>query len=147
MMVTVPGASAHGAIRPIEPGDKPLLRALGETSSADFGYRRFLGPRGPFTAGELRYLTEVDHRDHEALVAIDPVTGGVVGVARFVRDRERPGSAEIAVIVTDAWQRHGVGSTLPSRLRPPARAAGAHPPPWRRPPAGARQEASPASPG
>jgi GNAT superfamily N-acetyltransferase len=45
-------------------------------------------------------------------------------VARFVRDRRRPENAEIAVIVTDAWQGHGVGSALLSRLADRARAEG-----------------------
>ena len=124
MIGPAPGESARFDMRPIEPGDKQLLQAFRENSSADSGYRRFLGPHGPFTAGELRYLTEVDHRDHEAIVAIDPAAGGVVGVARYVRDRERPGSAEIAVIVTDAWQGHGVGSALLWRLASRARAEG-----------------------
>src|SRR3954447_4986394 len=112
-------------MRPIEPGDKHRLQAFREHSSADSGYRRFFGPRGPFTADELRHLTEVDHRDHEAIVAIDPVTRGMVGVARYVRDRDCPCSAEIAVIVTDAWQGQGVGSALLSRRAAPAAAAGA----------------------
>jgi len=111
-------------MRPIEPRDKERLQAFREHSSADSGYRRFFGPRGPFTDDELRYLTEVDHRDHEAIVALDSATGSVVGVARYVRDRERPGSAEIAVIVTDAWQGQGVGSALLSRLAERARAEG-----------------------
>ena len=66
----------------------------------------------------------MDHRDHEAIVAVDPAAGGVVGVARYVRDRERPGSAEIAVIVTDAWQGHGVSSALLWRLADRALAEG-----------------------
>ena len=48
----------------------------------------------------LRYFTGVDHRDHEALGALDHVRGGGVGIARYVRDREDPYAAEIAV--TDA---------------------------------------------
>ena len=119
-----PGQVARFVMRPIEPADKQRLQAFREKTSADSGYRRFFGPRGPFSAGELRHLTEVDHRDHEAIVAIDPTTGGLVGVARYVRDGERPGSAEIAVIVTDAWQGQGVGSVLLSRLAERARAEG-----------------------
>jgi RimJ/RimL family protein N-acetyltransferase len=124
MMGPARGETARLDMRPIEPGDKQLLQAFRDNSSADAGYRRFFGPRGPFAAGELRYLTEVDHRDHEAIVAINPATGGLVGVARFVRDRRAPGNAEIAVIVTDAWQGHGVGSALLSRLADRARAEG-----------------------
>jgi GNAT superfamily N-acetyltransferase len=124
MIGTAPGNIEGFDMRPIEPGDKQRLQAFRENSSADSGYRRFFGPRGPFSADELRHLTEVDHRDHEAIVALDPATGGLVGVARYVRDRERPADAEIAVIVTDAWQGHGVGSALLSRLAARARAEG-----------------------
>ena len=38
----------------------------------------------------LRYLTDIDHRDHEAMTALDEETGEGVGVARYVGDRERP---------------------------------------------------------
>ena len=46
---------------------------------------------------QLAYLTEVDHHDHEALVAADAGTGEAIGVGRFVRledgtSRRRPRS-------------------------------------------------------
>jgi GNAT superfamily N-acetyltransferase len=78
------------------------------------------------TAAELRYFTEVDHRDHEALMAVDPASGSGVGVARYVRDRDRGDSAEIAVFVLDAWQGRGVGKVLLDRLADRARAEGIH---------------------
>src|SRR6516225_6224886 len=91
-------------IRPIGPGDKGALAAAVDESSDQAVYRRFLNPHGRLTAAELRYLTEVDHRDHEALLAIDPASSRSVGVARYVRDHERPERAEIAVAVLEAWQ-------------------------------------------
>jgi RimJ/RimL family protein N-acetyltransferase len=66
----------------------------------------------------------VDHRNHEALLAVDPATGNSVGVARYVRDRERNGSAEIAVSVLETWQGRGVGKALLQRLADRARAEG-----------------------
>ena len=57
-------------IRPIEPEDKAALAAAVDQSSDEAVYRRFLNPHGRLTASELRYLTEVDHRDHEALLAV-----------------------------------------------------------------------------
>jgi GNAT superfamily N-acetyltransferase len=65
---------------------------------------------------ELRYFTGVDHRDHEALGALDHVRGGGVGIARYVRDREDPYAAEIAVSVIDGWQGRGLGTELLARL-------------------------------
>ena len=51
----------------------------------------------------VRYLTNVDHHDHEAVVALDPVTREGVGVARYVRPA-RHERAEAAVTVIDDWQ-------------------------------------------
>ena len=87
-----------------------------EQSSHDAIYHRFLNPHGRLTAAELRYFTEVDHRDHEALIAVDPGSGVGVGVARYIRDHERRDSAEIAVSVLEAWQGRGVGKALLRRL-------------------------------
>jgi GNAT superfamily N-acetyltransferase len=113
---TPPGSGTQLEIRPIEPGDKAALMAAVEQSSDDAIYRRFLNPHGRLTATELRYLTEVDHRDHEALLAVVPGTGKSVGVARYVRDRERRDSAEIALAVLEPWQGRGVGKALLHRL-------------------------------
>jgi GNAT superfamily N-acetyltransferase len=111
-------------IRPIAPDDKAGLAAAVDQSSDEAVYRRFLNPHGRLTAAELRYLTEVDHRDHEALLAIDPVSQMSVGVTRYVRDRERHETAEIAVAVLESWQGRGVGKALLHRLAERARNEG-----------------------
>jgi len=111
-------------IRPIEPGDKAALTAAVDQSSDEAIYRRFLNPHGRLTADELRYLTEVDHRDHEALLAVDPGGGKSLGVGRYVRDRERGDSAEIAVAVLESWQGRGVGKALLHKLAARARDEG-----------------------
>jgi protein lysine acetyltransferase len=103
-------------IRPIESSDKGALAAALEQSSSEAVYRRFLAPHGPLSPRELRYLTEVDHHEHEALLAVDPESGRSVGVARYIRDRERHDSAEIAVAVLESWQGRGVGKALLRRL-------------------------------
>jgi RimJ/RimL family protein N-acetyltransferase len=64
----------------------------------------------------LNYLTRIDHHDHEALVAIVPATGELVGVARFIRSAEDPRSAEVAFVVADRWRRQGLGGELLRRL-------------------------------
>jgi RimJ/RimL family protein N-acetyltransferase len=73
---------------------------------------------------DLVYLTDVDHRRHEALVGIDPETGDILGVARWFR---RPGErevAELAVAVVDDWQGRGIGSGLVAAINERARAEG-----------------------
>jgi GNAT superfamily N-acetyltransferase len=76
------------------------------------------------SAAELRYFTEVDGHHHEALGAVDPRTGDGVGVARFVRDREDPSRAEVAVTVADDWQHRGVATLLLDQLTERARTEG-----------------------
>jgi GNAT superfamily N-acetyltransferase len=112
------------AVRPIEPSDKLELVAAFERLSEASRRRRFLSPHGQLTKGELRYLTEVDHHDHEALVGYDRGTGEGIGIARYVRHAQRSNSAEIAVAVADEWQGRGVGTTLLHALAERARSEG-----------------------
>ncbi len=99
------------AIRPIAPGDKSALVDNFSHLSEKSVYRRFLAPVKRLTASELTYLTELDHSDHEALIAITE-DAEIVGVARYVRQDADPKRAEVAVTVLDAWQGRGVGTTL-----------------------------------
>jgi RimJ/RimL family protein N-acetyltransferase len=111
-------------IRPVRPADDGLL-ADGFTRLSDRSRRmRFLGPKEALSAAELRYFTDVDHRDHEALGALDHARGGGVGIARYVRDRDDPRTAEIAVTVIDDWQGRGLGTELLARLSERARQEG-----------------------
>ena len=109
-------------VRPLTAADGPeLMRGL-EHLSPRSRYRRFLGTPhiGP---AQIRYLTDVDHHDHEALGASDPRTGAGVGVARYIREAGTD-RAEIAVTVEDEWQGRGVGGALLARLADRARAEG-----------------------
>jgi RimJ/RimL family protein N-acetyltransferase len=112
-------------IRPIRPDDKALLadgvRHLSERSA----YQRFLSPKHKLAAGELRYLTEVDFRDHVAFVAVPADEPEVlVGVGRWVRLASDPEIAEIAFVVADALQRCGLGTALGEALADAARERG-----------------------
>jgi len=111
-------------IRPISPDDKEGLSRSFDRLSEQSRYRRFLSPHDRLSAAELRYFTEVDHHDHEALVAVDPRIPAGVGLARYVRWKGDPQSAELAVAVVDDWQGKGVGTRLASALAKRAREEG-----------------------
>jgi GNAT superfamily N-acetyltransferase len=111
-------------IRPISNEDKQLLREGFERLSERSRYQRFLSPQERLSDRELRYLTEVDHHDHEALVAIDRGTNQGVGVARYVRSKTDPTVAELAVAVVDERQGQGVGGRLAAALADRARVVG-----------------------
>ena len=111
-------------IRPIEPDDKERLHTAFHNLSDESRRRRFMGPADALADEDLVYLTEVDHRRHEALVATHPETGEILGVARWVRVPGEREVAELAVAVIDDWQGRGVGSELVSAINARARAEG-----------------------
>ncbi len=102
-------------MRPIEPGDKEALATGFAALTAESRYRRFFAPIKRLSRLDLRYLTEVDHHNHEAIIAFAPETGETVGVARFVRSTE-PTVAEVAVTVVDGWQGRGVATAMLEQL-------------------------------
>jgi protein lysine acetyltransferase len=112
-------------IRPIRPDDKELLVAGLRLLSPESQYKRFLSPKPHLTRAELRYLTEVDGVGHYALVAVERDTPRhLVGVGRFIRDPERPDTAEFAIVVGDHYQGQGAGRALGSLLVDAARDRG-----------------------
>jgi RimJ/RimL family protein N-acetyltransferase len=111
-------------IRPIRPEDREELAAGMERLSPESRYRRFFTPTSGLSPSELTYLTEVDHHDHEALVALEPETEHGIGVARFVRSADDAETAEVAVAVADSWHNRGVATALLARLTERAREEG-----------------------
>jgi RimJ/RimL family protein N-acetyltransferase len=118
-------SGARVRIRPIRPDDGALLADGLEHLSDESAYQRFLSPKQTLSAGERRYLTEVDFRDHVALVAVRPeAPGELVGVGRWIRLPDEPDTAEIAFVVSDALQRQGLGIALAEALADSARDRG-----------------------
>jgi RimJ/RimL family protein N-acetyltransferase len=113
-------------IRPVRRTDASLLADGFARLSERSRWTRFLGRKNTLTEADLRYFTDVDHHDHEALGALDHVRGGGVGIARYVRDREDQHAAEIAVTIADEWQGRGLGSELLARLSDRACQEGIH---------------------
>jgi RimJ/RimL family protein N-acetyltransferase len=111
-------------IRQIQPDDAPaLVRAyanLGEQSR----YRRFFTIMPALPESILKAAVEVDHRDHEALVAVPLLSAEIVGECRFIRLPDQPDTAEVGVTVVDAWQGRGLGSALLALLSERALEAG-----------------------
>ncbi len=104
--------------------DMELLQRGFEHLGPESRYRRFLSPVPELTEAMARFLTEVDHHDHEAFIALDVETGEGIGVVRYVRIAERRDAAEFAVTVVDDWQRRGLGTLLLEVISARARAEG-----------------------
>jgi RimJ/RimL family protein N-acetyltransferase len=115
-------------IRPITAEDKAELARAFHSLSEETRRRRFHGVVTEPSEATLRYLTEVDQRNHVALVAViespDLKSEQGIGVARFIRTSEDPKVAEAAVTVVDAFQGQGVGRHLLTELARVARRLG-----------------------
>jgi EmrB/QacA subfamily drug resistance transporter len=111
-------------IRPVQSADAPLLADGFARLSDTSRQMRFLTKKKELSPAELRYFTNVDHHDHEALGALDHADGRGVGIARYVRDTEDPQAAEIAVTIIDDWQHRGLGTELLAELSDRARQEG-----------------------
>ena len=99
-------------LRALRPDDAPGLAEAFEQLSETSRYRRFFTAKPHLSERSLAFFTDVDHHDHEALVAVTPGSGQLVGVARFIRNPREPDQAEGAVTVIDSWQRRGLGTAL-----------------------------------
>jgi len=100
--------------RPLGKEDRELLRRGFDHLSNEGRYTRFFHQVTHLSEEQLTYLTDVDQRDHFAWVAVvpgtDPAEG--VGISRWIRLRDDPTAAEVAVTVVDDYQRKGIGRTL-----------------------------------
>ena len=108
--------------RPLGPADAELVGDALEGLSARSRQMRFAAPM-PTLAGHLvRYLSTPDGRRH---VAWGVLSGDrLAAMGRFVRLADDPGTAEVALTVTDCWQGRGLGPALLRRLAGAARELG-----------------------
>ena len=111
-------------IRQIRRADAPLLADGFARLSARSRWMRFLTAKQELSPAELRYLTDVDHHDHEALCALSHDDARGVGVARYIRYAHDPQAADVAVTVADDWQGRGLGARLLAGLADRARQEG-----------------------
>lgn len=100
-------------IRPVKPEDAPLIVALFNVLSKETIYHRFFSQINELQPEMLTRFTQIDYDREVALVALDedaePDT--MLGVARIIGDPDGK-TGEFAVLVGDAWQGGGIGSTL-----------------------------------
>jgi RimJ/RimL family protein N-acetyltransferase len=111
-------------IRAIRPDDRVGMLAAVERTSPQSLRRRFFAPKKGFSEQELAFFLNIDFENHVALVAqIDEDEfPRIVGGGRYIV--VRPGVAEIAFVVVDAYQGQGIGTILMQRLAILAREGG-----------------------
>jgi acetyltransferase len=115
-------------IRPIRPEDEPLMVKFHATLSDRSVYMRYLHPMQLMQRvahDRLARICFIDYAREMALVAERHVAPGaeqpaaereILGVGRLSKISGGNSEAEFAILVTDSFQRHGLGSELLRRL-------------------------------
>jgi len=112
-------------IRPIRADDADRLVALYARLSRTSAYHRFFTVLPRLPEAWARRLADVDYDRRLALVAEREGPDGValIGVARW-EPADEPDTVEVALVVEDPWQGHGLGARLFQALLDAAAARG-----------------------
>ena len=110
-VTTRDGTKVH--LRPIRPDDAPRLMDFHEHLSPRSVYRRFFFVHPRLSATEVERFTRVDYVDRLAIIAEDG--DRLVAVCRYDRS-PCTAEAEVAFVVADEYQHHGIGPVLLEQL-------------------------------
>ena len=113
----------HLHLRPITPADAAELRRFHSQLSPESVYFRFFAPYPELRDSDVSLFTHCDQVKRVAIVAL--VGRDIVGVGRY-DCLDDSTCAEVAFIVRDDFQGHGVGTLLLDRLAHAARDRGVH---------------------
>jgi GNAT superfamily N-acetyltransferase len=116
---TEDGMNLH--LRAIRPGDAQSLVVFHTALSPTSIYRRYFFGHRQLSALEVERFTRVDYVDRMALVVEDG--DRLVAVCRYERVSDTS-EAEVAFVVADDYQLHGIGTLLLERLVDAARTRG-----------------------
>jgi acetyltransferase len=108
-------------VRPIRPQDAGREQRFFDGLSERSRYQRFMQYMKALPPRMLARFTQLDYDRELALVALSGEE--FVAVGRYAPNADGR-TAEFALAVADAWQGHGIGQALLSRLCDAARAAG-----------------------
>lgn len=97
--------------RSILPTDEPSMRDLVYDLSRETIYYRFMSQQSKFSHQQIQNFVYIDHRKDVAIVGTVPEAHGedIICVGRYYLD-ERTNHAEVAFVIRDEWQNHGIGS-------------------------------------
>ncbi|WP_370324655.1 N-acetyltransferase family protein [Euzebya sp.] len=117
-------ATARGQVlvRPVSPLDADRVDAFVAGLSAASRFRRFNTGVHRLSPSQLAAIVDVDHRGRETLVGV--AGRRVVGLVQSIELPADPTAVDIAVVVDDAWQGHGLGRLLLQAIAAAAQATG-----------------------
>ena len=112
-------------IRPIHPTDEPRMRDLFYKLSEATIYYRFMSHQKRVSRHQIQDFVYIDHRNDVTIVGTLPEAYGeeIIVVGSYYLD-QKTNLAEVAFVVSDKWQNHGIGTFLLKHLMRIARRNG-----------------------
>lgn len=111
--------------RPIHPTDEPRMRELFYKLSEATIYYRFMSHQKRISRHQIQDFVYIDHRNDVTIVGTLPEAHGeeIIAVGSYYLD-PKTNLAEVAFVVSDQWQNHGIGTFLLKHLMRIARRNG-----------------------
>jgi acyl-CoA hydrolase/N-acetylglutamate synthase-like GNAT family acetyltransferase len=99
--------------RPVHLTDEPRMRDILYALSRETLYYRFMTHSPRFGHKQIQNFVYIDHRKDVAIVGTVPEAHGeeIIAVGRYYLD-EKTNRAEVAFVIRDEWQNHGIGTFL-----------------------------------
>ena len=112
-------------LRPIRPEDANMTQQFVRDLSERSRYFRYMNSQRELTQSMLSRFTQIDYDCEMALIAVTVKEGQEteMGVARYAINPDGK-SCEFALVISDAWQGHGIGHKLMTSLIDVARSKG-----------------------
>jgi GNAT superfamily N-acetyltransferase len=109
--VLVSGGHLMMTVRPMETHDMDCVQSYIRGLSRESRRNRFLGALNELSPSELERLSDLDPLSSAMLIAELRIAGAprMIGEARYAMTGDR---CEIALSVSDSWQRRGIGTAL-----------------------------------
>jgi acetyltransferase len=112
--------------RPVRPEDAKLLLGFFDALSPETRFMRFMEELDELSPAMVARFTQIDYDCEMALIATsiaDKDAERMIGIARYALAADGE-SVEFALVVSDDWQRHGLGRRLMGALIEVARNKG-----------------------
>ena len=106
-------SSSRVRLRAAQPGDRDRVSAFLTRLSPESMRARYMGPallKQPILDRELSRMLDFTQSNHTVVVAIDD--GDIRGIGEFVKSEIDGNRAEVALMVEDAFQGRGMGTSL-----------------------------------
>jgi len=98
--------------------DKNLLLEGFQKLSSISRYYRFHSSKAKLSKEDINYFLDIDNYNHFAIGAIEKIKNREygIGLIRYIRDKDAPSVAEVAMAIVDSHQNRGLGTELYKQL-------------------------------